>query len=604
MPRRTFYRILASGVLALAATHGASASSDLSESDFYQIAKNGFALTVNGAFFADADKTIYPNLQPNLGSNQNGYAWSMAWFQGALWVGTLREDLTQQDYAARGPAEIWRYQPSSNDAVGDWGLSGTWQRVFQSPKIRRAVALFSFGQLSRKTPRDVGYRNMAVCDAGDGVERLYVTTAGIPGNILYYDGTTFQPTATEGLFNNLGSRPFLHLRASLGNFQQVDLGYRGLACFKGRLWTSPTGTIGDHDVSAHPVLHMSPDPAHGAAWQTLVNVSDSASTPLADPGNIGIFDIQAVGRYLWMTTVNRTTGMELWRGDGADCLEPWVGDGHCNISWAKIIDNGAGRPPDNIGPPIDNAGATLGVFGNDLYVAPSESGNVNLNLTLAEMIRVPNAGSVPQGGPLAPHQWQLLVGWPRRDFADPGRRLPGLENLDCTNVGDVENSMDELPPAVRLVWEAAANTRLLPAINVLGLPPIQLDDDTAADDCLPATNAGPGFPTGALRHPLGAGDASYFWRFVEHQGDLFVSTLDAVGQFDGFDLLKSSDGVQFTRLFKDGLGNRFNYGGRCLESTPIGLAVGTANPFAGIVNAEGVPSGGTEIFIGTPALAR
>jgi hypothetical protein len=594
--------------LAFAAAGGASAASGLdNESQFGQIAKNGFALTVNGAFFADPANTQYPSLQPNLGSAKNNYAWSMAWFDGALWVGTNR-NIRQRNLAARGPAEIWRYQPSSNDAAGDWGLSGTWTRVFQSPKIPLTLALFSQGQLSRNTARDLGYRDMAVCNAGDGTERLYVASTGVPGNILYYDGQTFERTSSEGLFNNLGSNPYRYVGTNLTGVQ-IDFGYRGLACFKGRLWTSPAGERGDADATAHPVVHMSPDPAHGAAWQTMVDVKglladgtpDPAASPLADPGNIGIFQIEAVGRYLWLTTLNRTTGMELWRGDGIDCLEPWVGDGHCNITWAKIIDNGAGRPPDIIGPPLDNAGGTLGVFGNDLYVAPSESG-IN-QLTLAEMIRVPNAGSVPPGGPSAPHTWQLLVGWPRKDFADAAKRLPGLENLDCTNVGDFASSMSELPQAVLQAWQTFNGFGLRPAVRVQQRRnPIPLDDDDDNDDCLPATNAGPGFPTGTIQHPLAVGQASYFWRFAEHQGDLFVGTLDVVDGFHGFDLLKTPDGARFTWLFTDGLGNRFNYGGRTLQSTPIGLAVGTANPFTRIVNAQGVRSGGAEVFIGTTAL--
>ncbi len=49
----------------------------------------------------------------------------------------------------------------------------------------------------------------------------------------------------------------------------------------------------------------------------------------------------------------------------------------------------------------------------------------------------------------------------------------------------------------------------------------------------------------------------------------------------GFDLLKSSDGVNFEAVFNDGLGDMYNYGGRTLCETETGLYIGTANPFYG-----------------------
>ena len=128
--------------------------------DFAQIAKNGFALTVDGAFYSDASKTQFPNLQPNLGSSGNSYSWSMAWYEDSLWIGTNR-DVTSQSFTDRDPAEIWRYTPSSFDETGDWGLSGTWTRVFASPSIRPLYAGITRGQIPFDLPRDIGYRSMA-----------------------------------------------------------------------------------------------------------------------------------------------------------------------------------------------------------------------------------------------------------------------------------------------------------------------------------------------------------------------------------------------------------------------------------------------------------
>jgi hypothetical protein len=47
----------------------------------------------------------------------------------------------------------------------------------------------------------------------------------------------------------------------------------------------------------------------------------------------------------------------------------------------------------------------------------------------------------------------------------------------------------------------------------------------------------------------------------------------------GGDLYRTADGVHWEPVFEDGLGNPDNHGIRSLESTPMGLFVGTENPF-------------------------
>ena len=49
----------------------------------------------------------------------------------------------------------------------------------------------------------------------------------------------------------------------------------------------------------------------------------------------------------------------------------------------------------------------------------------------------------------------------------------------------------------------------------------------------------------------------------------------------GFDLLKTSDGVNFDVITDSGFNDKYNYGGRSLVATDSGLYVGTANPFFG-----------------------
>ena len=49
----------------------------------------------------------------------------------------------------------------------------------------------------------------------------------------------------------------------------------------------------------------------------------------------------------------------------------------------------------------------------------------------------------------------------------------------------------------------------------------------------------------------------------------------------GFDFLVSEDGINFTRITRDGFNNKFNYGLRTFISSKDGLYIGTANPFYG-----------------------
>lgn len=49
----------------------------------------------------------------------------------------------------------------------------------------------------------------------------------------------------------------------------------------------------------------------------------------------------------------------------------------------------------------------------------------------------------------------------------------------------------------------------------------------------------------------------------------------------GFDMFKSADGENFVPVTIDGLGDKYNYGGRTLLAADNGLYIGTANPFYG-----------------------
>lgn len=118
-----------------------------------------------------------------------------------------------------------------------------------------------------------------------------------------------------------------------------------------------------------------------------------------------------------------------------------------------------------------------------------------------------------------------------------------------------------------------------------------------------------------LRYPLsgfGPGFDSlfngYVWRMCVHDGWLYAGTLNwtntmpylpmnlwpedvialvrrwgdenLLARLGGAELWRTNDGIYWEPVTRNGFGNKFNWGIRTLASTPHGLFVGTANPFA------------------------
>jgi SAM-dependent methyltransferase len=142
----------------------------------------------------------------------------------------------------------------------------------------------------------------------------------------------------------------------------------------------------------------------------------------------------------------------------------------------------------------------------------------------------------------------------------------------------------------------------------------------------PLSGYGPGFD-----NPCNG----YLWRMCAHDGWLYAGTFCALSflpflpierwgdarrmlietelpalleKQGGFDLWRTRDGRCWHPVTRNGFGNVYNYGVRSLISTPAGLVVGAANPFAPEVGMprradwrfEPNPRGGLEIWIGRP----
>ncbi|MFW6195615.1 MAG: hypothetical protein ACOC5M_03725, partial [Chloroflexota bacterium] len=108
-------------------------------------------------------------------------------------------------------------------------------------------------------------------------------------------------------------------------------------------------------------------------------------------------------------------------------------------------------------------------------------------------------------------------------------------------------------------------------------------------------------PDGEMKRPVtGWADSfnhalnEHIWRMQVHDGHMYVGTFDnstsqrscdpnrEVLEDDmGFDLYRTSDGVNYESITHNGFGDKFDFGVRTFQSTPHGLFVGTANYYHG-----------------------
>lgn len=200
----------------------------------------GMALAAAGIFAARpaaafpiegiGDGNFQSAAQQGFGDRQNSWAWSMAWWNGHLYVGTNRAHFCADvaaihlvfpnwiDYPPTDPdiectplpedlplqAEIWR-----------WSRGDGWERVFQSPEDAPIPA-----RPGRFVAHDVGFRGMLAFQDPGGQEALYVTSVAPSfiwrdtptARILRStDGVNFEPVPADP-GTALGDYPFASMR--------------------------------------------------------------------------------------------------------------------------------------------------------------------------------------------------------------------------------------------------------------------------------------------------------------------------------------------------------------------------------------------------------
>lgn len=624
---------------------------ELSRRGFWETINNGGTYTQNNTPDATGSALIPPadGSATYLNRQRNSYTWGSGWFNGNYYVGTVRDvgcflinpddPLCPADANGDGSpepgadqrAEIWRYAPA-----GTGGATGSWIRVLQSPCIvagggfaLSACQGFPTFGVAANLPRDIGYRGMTVSTntVGDPADlpldasaRLWVATFGLGGRVLHStNGTTF----TVGSLNGLATIPSITSitgLTALQNIATVDLGYRSIVIWRGRVCIAPAGSYADEDLPVNPTVLCNSNPASTTSnWQTIVNVKThptlGSDVHPEDGPNIGMFSIGVFNGDLYIGVSNRTTGVQIWRLPASECPIPVNSSTLCNANspnWQRVIIHGGGRPIPSDGLP-DSAFASAmqvhnGGGGDALYIGTSDA--AVFQNSRAEMFRINGDGT-----------WDLIVGSPRQKSV-----------MDAMNAD----------PAL------AANFNCL--TTVLGNR-TKFDFDgngpnPAVHACFPLGNMAAGFGSGAstttgsppvaLPVPVAGGYSSgpfgYVWRMAVHNDGstdpstvgnfLYVGTLHTGGgnfggsqnNPSGYDLLKSKDGVTWNTaantVVNEGMGNSNNYGVRTLVSVPGGaggwpgggpaLLVGSANPSTEEADEpNNINTGGAEVHLGT-----
>ena len=255
----------------------------LREKDFRKICTNGF------------------------GDGYNAYAYSMAWFDEYVYIGTSRANLhllkmgmpfvhidvwpvecLHKNYSPEfehGPArgEIWKYHPPTVK----------WSRVFRSPLVVDVEGV--------EYSRDLGFRAMIVYKgASDSRPALYTTTwsrsrSNGPEILQCVDGENFEVMPTP------------HFTSTIKDVTITSI--RSLVSFKGRLFTAPTGGSHGHvNGAGNSLIYCTEDPASGS-W---ISVNDPGFGQF--PEVAAVYELAVVDNYLYAGT-SGLSGFQIWKTD-------------------------------------------------------------------------------------------------------------------------------------------------------------------------------------------------------------------------------------------------------------------------------------------------
>jgi Dockerin type I domain len=539
------------------------------------------------------------------GDVHNTYAWSMAWFNNMLYVGTGRENNCVTLAAAQIQTGLAFYPPPIGDCTADyhnlplqaeiWQYNPTtsvWTRVFQSPNSLTTVN--NAGQ-TVNTARDIGFRGMAVITEPSGTQALYalgLTSGAIfmsPGNYAscmagtYADcwppprilrstnGTTWAPIPEdEGTFlGNLvemgdTTYPFYSFRSAVQYNNMLFVQVGDLQSTGRVISTLPSITENVTGITqAAPMVVSVASVAQMAACESLTIAGANPSI------YNGTYTINSVNTTNSTITLNNTTAPS----------SPWVSGG----TITTVANPACG---DNVFQWASPAAETLPVwdlqvFDNYLWAAtgaPNGNSQYGVSKTTA-------TGT-------APYMWNPIV--------TAGGYASGLVANYALSLEVVTDSTACQGIGCLYVGTHSANELIRIHPDATGQVPVDSTDSwdlvIGNPRTIPAGQPG----AGQLVSPL-SGIGQYFDNGFNDEFYLGVGGLGVyVGTDDnsvensyeapfgayfsqeyGADVMRSPDGINWYVVTKIGFGDGMNWEARSAILTPVGMFMGTGRPLGG-----------------------
>jgi len=497
------------------------------------------------------------------GDRMNSYAWSVETMKNPsgeeyLYVGSNRDliylllkktsmtdgqitDIFSGDIPIIGSAEDLKASIFRKKTSGD----GDWEIIYTSPMLGT----------SPDVPLDIGYRGVQPYAApGEAKPSLYFGTMGIATSRLIKIGPDFEPGDTPiNVFQTPPGSTTSVRALEVYNYGSGDKLYMGI--------TASGADPADEDLK----IMESTDPESND-WKEIASLKKGdfpgakVDTKTVQYG--GIWDMVVFNGYLYAFVGKDYSGTD---DDGFTVFKGKpvsAGGNSAGWKWEPVVSSAGGIYPNGMG---NKSNATASPFvynvgGKDyVYVG-----------TFADVISPLSKGFTAILDSMYPCQvyrfdkddnWEMVVGNPE----DSG----GLFTTRLGNFGAGFFNAPEIPPEeLKSIWPISPN---------------QLSMN------------------------------QYAWRMGVYKNKLYVTTLDlgvmldyaknftdsqeekeAIGALvalfkkynpnpSGFDLYYTSDGINFDPVTKNGFGDKYNYGGRTVRTTPAddAMFIGTANPFYG-----------------------
>jgi pimeloyl-ACP methyl ester carboxylesterase len=510
------------------------------------------------------------------GDPHNTWAWSMAWFNNMLYVGTGREtycvtsatsaiqlgiaslyppavgDCTPDYHYLPMQAEIWQYNPATN----------VWKLVFESPN--------SLSTVDNKgnpvaTAREIGFRGLTIVNEPGGVTALYagavtsgelfechppnITTGCTPEGswpppriLRSTDGVTWTPIPQNGTLTTV---------AGSSVWTPAECGSQ--PCFLGSLTAN-----GSYVIPAYPNYSIR------SAAQLCSQTGPSSTCAQDGILFFQVGDFPGVGRaFASAPGTNPALGDNCgqsvcfsWASPPTATLPMWILENFNNFMYA-----GTGSPA------ITGTHEQYGVWSTSASGSPPYTWNAI----------VTDGGYAENLVPDFAMSMQI--------FSD-ATYCPGA---GCLYVGtDRPNEMVRIHPntAGQVKVDATDSWDLIVG-NPRTIPPGQ----PGAGQYIP--------PMSGIGQYFGNGFTGHFWRMGVGSQGLYMGTWDwssdnvpeptfgpVWSQEYGTDVWRTPDGVHWSFVSKVGLGDGNNTGSRSFSSTPFGLYMGTARSV-----------GGTQVFL-------